>query len=88
MATGRRVSSGSKHTCGVRADRSLWCWGSNYDDQLGLGEGAPSTRLVPTRVGTDTDWVKVYDWIRLTAAGCAPIGPCGAGDPTGTGSWG
>ncbi len=49
--TGRvwaRISTGSSHTCGVRTDRSLWCWGYNSDGQLGLGDR--TDRLVPTRV--------------------------------------
>lgn len=58
----RMVVAGS-HTCGIRSDDSLWCWGSNVDGQLGVGDftacaggGVCST---PTRVGTDTDWSSV-----------------------------
>ena len=49
--TGRvwaKVAGGRNHTCGVRADRSLWCWGDNYSGQLGLGD--TTNRYVPTRV--------------------------------------
>jgi len=49
--TGRvwaKISTGTTYTCGVRADRSLWCWGYNSDGQLGLGDR--TDRLVPTRV--------------------------------------
>jgi len=41
----------------VRTDRSLWCWGYNGYGALGLGDR--TDRLVPTRVGTDLDWVKI-----------------------------
>jgi alpha-tubulin suppressor-like RCC1 family protein len=43
--------------CGVKADGTLWCWGSNTDGQL--GDGTTSPRLVPTQVGAATDWVDV-----------------------------
>jgi alpha-tubulin suppressor-like RCC1 family protein len=51
------VSTGGGHSCGVRRDRSLWCWGYNARGQLGLG--GTRDRLVPTQVGSDRDWVKV-----------------------------
>ena len=44
-----KVSTGSTHTCGVRTDHTLWCWGNNYTGQLGLGD--EEDRLVPTQVG-------------------------------------
>jgi alpha-tubulin suppressor-like RCC1 family protein len=53
-----RVSAGGSHTCGVRTDRSLWCWGYNGEGQLGLGDR--TVRLVPTRVGADADWARVW----------------------------
>ena len=43
-----KISTGDEHTCAVRADRSLWCWGANSSGQLGLGDTID--RLVPTRV--------------------------------------
>ena len=41
-------SVSSYHTCGVRTDGSLWCWGWNEYGQLGLGDR--HKRFVPTRV--------------------------------------
>jgi alpha-tubulin suppressor-like RCC1 family protein len=35
----------------------LSCWGSNQYGQL--GDGTRTSRLVPTQVGTDRDWVSV-----------------------------
>jgi alpha-tubulin suppressor-like RCC1 family protein len=32
-----QVSAGFRHTCAVRADHSLWCWGFNFNGQLGTG---------------------------------------------------
>ena len=48
------VESGGAYTCGIRTDRTLWCWGDNRYGQLGLGDTNP--HVVPVRVGTDTDW--------------------------------
>ena len=33
----RNVSGGAYHTCGVRTDRSLWCWGTNNTRAAGVG---------------------------------------------------
>lgn len=51
------VSSGGRHTCAVRPDASLWCWGANGYGQLGLGDTA--YRTAPVQVGTDLDWASV-----------------------------
>lgn len=32
-----KVSTGLRHTCGIRADATLYCWGYNYRGQLGIG---------------------------------------------------
>jgi alpha-tubulin suppressor-like RCC1 family protein len=34
----RRLALGHEHSCAVRADASLWCWGLNEELQLGLGD--------------------------------------------------
>jgi alpha-tubulin suppressor-like RCC1 family protein len=31
------MSAGAAHTCAIRTDRSLWCWGRNTEGQLGIG---------------------------------------------------
>jgi alpha-tubulin suppressor-like RCC1 family protein len=51
------VDTGDGHTCGIRFDGALWCWGRNTQHQLG-----PSTEgqiRHPIQVGTDTDWLRV-----------------------------
>src|SRR5262245_58064714 len=53
----RSVAGGGSHTCGVRKNSSLWCWGENDAGQLGLGHRG--RRLVPTRVSIGTDWLQV-----------------------------
>lgn len=41
------VAAGTSHTCGLRADGTLWCWGDNTDTQLGTaGTGSNRPRKV------------------------------------------
>lgn len=51
------VSSGGRHTCGVHADGTLWCWGANFYGQL--GDGTTGSTGTPVRVGTADDWTSV-----------------------------
>lgn len=44
----RQVSAGTTHTCALRADASVWCWGDNSLGQL--GDGSRETSHVPVRV--------------------------------------
>ena len=52
------VDTGEGHTCALRADGSLWCWGRNSGRQLGQPSGEGQVRS-PVRVGTDRDWLRV-----------------------------
>ncbi len=52
-----KVEAGDRHTCGIQADNSLWCWGDNAYGQLGQGDQL--SRDTPTRVGNDNDWIDV-----------------------------
>ncbi len=51
------VSSGGRHTCQLRGNGTLWCWGANFYGQLGTGNhaGGPT----PRQVGAGTDWSQV-----------------------------
>ena len=48
------VSTHDRHTCALKSDGSLWCWGENGFGQLGTGD--LDLRQVPTRVGTSAAW--------------------------------
>ncbi|MCL2745901.1 MAG: hypothetical protein FWE48_02240 [Coriobacteriia bacterium] len=55
-----QVAAGSGHYIVIRADGSLWTWGSNANGQLGIGRpmAAGTMNSTPQRVGTDT-WQSV-----------------------------
>lgn len=46
------VSAGREHTCAVDTNQDAWCWGSNYNGELGVNDfdptvfGSPEPRLV------------------------------------------
>lgn len=51
------VTAGSYHTLAIKNDQSLWGWGIDNYGQLGFGDSTTPDVLVPTRVGTDSNWV-------------------------------
>ena len=44
------LALGEFHSCAVRTDRTLWCWGKNNVGQIGIGSVAPTPVAQPTRV--------------------------------------
>jgi alpha-tubulin suppressor-like RCC1 family protein len=45
------IALGQDHACAILAsDRSLWCWGSNVESNLGLGPDSPAQVETPARV--------------------------------------
>ena len=51
------LAAASDHTCAIRSDRTLWCWGANEHGQL--GDGSTTARERPGQVGTDGDWLAI-----------------------------
>ena len=49
--------AGGRHVVAIKADGSLWSWGSNFFGQLGIGTSG--NRYVPSRVGLLNDWTKI-----------------------------
>ena len=51
------IVAGVSHTCALKNDRSIYCWGENTNGQLGIGTGnSTGTRSSPQRIGEFTDW--------------------------------
>jgi hypothetical protein len=66
-AQARSISAGADHTCAVKTDGTLWCWGDNSGGQLGDGTTADSS--VPVQVsGQATDWATVSAGYNHTCA--------------------
>lgn len=58
--TWSQVAVGESSACAVTQSGALYCWGDNFNGQLGLGtSGANANVAEPHRVGTDTVWAKV-----------------------------
>ncbi len=54
----RYISSGLNHSAAIKNDGSLYMWGKN--EYGNLGNNTNINNLTGTRVGTDTNWDKVY----------------------------
>lgn len=55
----KAVSAGAEHTCGLRGDGTLWCWGDDAFGQLGNGGGNADAGVPVQVAGGRTDWVAV-----------------------------
>jgi alpha-tubulin suppressor-like RCC1 family protein len=51
------ISAGWEHTCGITLDGTAYCWGGNFEGQL--GDGTTDDRLVPTPVSGGHAFVTV-----------------------------
>jgi alpha-tubulin suppressor-like RCC1 family protein len=68
FADWRSVSAGGNHTCGIRANRRLYCWGADQFGQLGDG-GTNSNQPAPAEVaGNHADWTAVSAGFTHTCA--------------------
>jgi alpha-tubulin suppressor-like RCC1 family protein len=56
--TYRNISAGNGISAAIKTNGTLWVWGFNYSGQLGFGD--TNDRLTPTKIGTDSDWLKIY----------------------------
>jgi alpha-tubulin suppressor-like RCC1 family protein len=66
----QEVATGTRHSCGIRTDGQLWCWGFNEERQSGQTSG---TYAAPSRVNdpgglTGTRWTAVTAGVSFTCA--------------------
>jgi alpha-tubulin suppressor-like RCC1 family protein len=52
------IACGSSHSLAIKADRTLWAWGTNASAQLGLGDYSPY-HYTPIKVGNSNNWAAV-----------------------------
>ncbi|MCL2503639.1 MAG: cell wall-binding repeat-containing protein [Coriobacteriia bacterium] len=53
----KAICAGDYHSLAIKSDGTLWAWGNNECGQLGDGtSGASAKKIIPTRVGADSDW--------------------------------
>ena len=98
----RQISAGSAHTCGIRTDGRLFCWGRNTYGQL--GDATTVERTVPTQaVSGFSDWTtvsagyehtcarrstgRIYCWGRNNVGQVGDGGTTNRITPTPVGSW-
>jgi alpha-tubulin suppressor-like RCC1 family protein len=67
----KSLAAGRDHTCGLRADGTLWCWGWDYWGQLGDGRTDGVYHTTPVQVlaseeSGDPPW---DDWVAVAAGG-------------------
>lgn len=53
------ISNSANHSVGIKNDGTLWSWGSNSNGQLGLDNIGLASTSIPSKVGTDADWIQV-----------------------------
>jgi alpha-tubulin suppressor-like RCC1 family protein len=54
LTTWTSPSAGYQHSCAVKTDGTLWCWGYNGTGQL--GDSSTTQRTSPVQVGSATTW--------------------------------
>lgn len=61
------VSVGGMHSCAIRRDGTLWCWGTSSSGALGVGDESDPA-LTPVQVGSGTSWIQVSAGFDFTCA--------------------
>ncbi|MDH5216249.1 MAG: Ig-like domain-containing protein, partial [Gammaproteobacteria bacterium] len=53
------VTTANSHSCAVKDDGSLWCWGDNYRGKLGIGSDTIINETSPVQLMPENNWVSV-----------------------------
>jgi hypothetical protein len=70
------VSVGTNHACGIRADRTLWCWGEGQYGERGDGT-TDAVRAYPVQVLAADEASGESAWSDWTAVSAGLRGTCG-----------
>ena len=62
-----KVDSGNNHSCGIREDSTLWCWGRNQYGQL--GDGTLETKVGPIQVNVNSEYGLIDSWKSVAVGG-------------------
>ena len=54
----KQVAEAGPHTLALKRDGTLWSWGNNWAGQLGTGSTNHSR--MPVRVGSSTNWTRIW----------------------------
>jgi alpha-tubulin suppressor-like RCC1 family protein len=58
-STPTTMACGHGHVCAILGDRSLWCWGDDFESQLGDPSTSEGFAAVPRQTGTFHDWIDI-----------------------------
>lgn len=61
------VAAGELVACGLRADKTLWCWGTDNYGQVGNGDGIAVAQHTPVQVAPS----ETADWATVSSSGDA-----------------
>jgi alpha-tubulin suppressor-like RCC1 family protein len=71
------VGAGQMHSCAVRKDRRLFCWGWRAEGRLGLGPGGSGDLPEPSQVGSLADYQSVQaNWFHSCALRASGVLSC------------
>jgi alpha-tubulin suppressor-like RCC1 family protein len=73
------VSLGTKHSCVVKTDGTLWCWGDNDKGQL--GDGTTLAKTTPTRINFPAN-------VKIATVSAADLHTCAIDTDGGVWCWG
>jgi alpha-tubulin suppressor-like RCC1 family protein len=79
-----QVFAGGDHTCGLKTDKTVWCWGNNEDGQLGVGKS-------PKDLPASATPIKVkgtYKYLSNSSKFACAIQTDGVGVCWGSNAWG
>jgi len=54
----KQVATAGPHSVALKRDGTLWSWGNNWAGQL--GDGTTNYSRVPVRVGSSTNWIRIW----------------------------